>query len=216
MLSTVLVLVDFFFYVFATVLILSALAVVCVRNSVISVLSLIVSFFSAAALFILLNAEYIAFSLIIVYVGAVAVLFLFVVMFIGLPPEKQVFWKKSKLIWLMLATLIIGELCLIFFTRNNCCVHDDLSVFSMSAIKAESNLHAIAQLLYTHYFLAFQLSGVVLLISMIGAIVLVYEKSNRLKKQNVGSQLMRNKENSLSLIKVLPKTKRNNDDHNND
>ena len=208
-------LVDIFFYLFATALILSALAVVCVKNPVISVLSLIVCFFNAAALFILLNAEYLAFSLIIVYVGAVAVLFLFVVMFIGLPAQKQAGWGKTKLIWFTLATIILAELFFIFFTRNNCCVHDDLSVFSMSAIKTETNLQAIAQLLYTHYFLAFQLSGVVLLVAMIGTIVLVYEKSTRLKKQNISSQLLRSKENSLSIIKIVPKTKRDINDHDN-
>jgi NADH-quinone oxidoreductase subunit J len=209
------VLVDIFFYLFATALIFSALAVVCVKNPVISVLSLIVSFFTAAALFILLNAEYLAFSLIIVYVGAVAVLFLFVVMFIGLPPQQQVRRGKTKFMWFTLAATILAELCFIFFTRSNCCVHDDLSVFSMSAIKTETNLQAIAQLLYTHYFLAFQLSGIVLLVAMIGSIVLVYEKSTRLKKQNVSAQLLRTKENSLNVIKVLPKSKRDsNDQHN--
>lgn len=208
-------LVDIFFYLFAIALILSALAVVCVKSPVVSVLSLIVAFFNAASLFIILNAEYLAFSLIIVYVGAVAVLFLFVVMFIGIPQEKKKHWKKSKVIWFSLAAIILLELFLIFFTKKNCCVHDDLSVFSMSAIKAETNIHAIAQLLYTHYFLAFQLSGIVLLLAMIGTIVLVYEKSNRLKKQNVTSQLLRKKKDTLGIIKILPKTKRGNDDYNN-
>ena len=87
-------------------------------------------------------------------------------------------------------------------------MHDDLSIFSMSAIKADSNIHALGQLLYTHYFLAFELSGLVLFVAMIGAVILVHRKTNFGKKQNVRTQLFRSKKETLEIVKVVPSTKR--------
>lgn len=200
--------IDSFFYFFSCILIIASVCVVYIKNPVVSVLSLIVCFFNAAAIFILLNAEYLAFTLVIVYVGAVAVLFLFVVMLLAVKNEKNSFIQSHKKVLFCMAFLLLGELLFVFVTKNNCCVHDDLSIFSMSSIEAETNIHALAQLLYTHYFLAFQLSGIVLLIAMIGAIVLVYEKTNSFLRQNIRAQLMRTKQDTLEIVKVKPKTKR--------
>ena len=182
--------------------------VVSVKNPIVSILLLIVCFFNAAGLFILLDAEYLAFSLIVVYVGAVAVLFLFVVMLLPIGEKFKNVQKKYRNIYVALGLLILFELFLLFSTKNTCCVHDDLSIFSMSAIKADSNIHALGQLLYTHYFLAFELSGLVLFVAMIGAVILIHRKTNFGKKQNVRTQLFRSKKETLEIVKVVPSTKR--------
>ncbi|CAO4846236.1 MAG: NADH-quinone oxidoreductase subunit J [Holosporales bacterium] len=194
---------DLLFYGFSFALLMAALFVVFAKNPIVSVLSLILAFFYAAGLFILLEAEYLAFSLIIVYVGAVAVLFLFSVMLLNI--QKELIKKdrlKNKKMYIVLALLLIIEMIALFVNKAGIFVHDDLSIFSMDGMKNLSNLHAIGALLYTHHFLAFQLSGIVLLIAMISAIVLVHENKSQRRRQNVRNQLQRTKENSLEIVKV--------------
>lgn len=194
---------DLLFYGFSFALCVASLFVVFAKNPVVSVLSLILAFFYAAGLFILLQAEYLAFSLIIVYVGAVAVLFLFVVMLVNVQKEsaKVIFSNNRKSFWFLFALLLI-EVIVLFANKTDVFIHDDLSIFSMEAMKNISNLHAIGALLYTHHFLAFQLSGFVLLVAMISAIVLVHEKKSDRRRQNIRDQLMRTKENSLEIVSV--------------
>ncbi len=174
-------------------------------HPVFSVLALIFCFFNAAGIFLLLNAEYIAFSLMIVYIGAVAVLFLFVVMLIDI---KNMSFKESfkgcKKSFFLLFALLLSEMLSILLIHKISLQQDDLSIFSTSTIKATTNTHALGELLYSYHFLAFELSGIALLIAMIGAIVLVHEKNNRLKRQDIRSQLLRSKHNSLEIVKVKP------------
>lgn len=194
---------DILFYGFSFALLMSALFVVFAKNPVVSVLSLILAFFYAAGLFILLQAEYLAFTLVIVYVGAVAVLFLFAVMLLNIQKESlKSNLMKNKKTYVFLGLLLMFEVVALFVNKAGVLVHDDLSIFSMDAMKNLSNLHAIGALLYTHHFLAFQLSGVVLLIAMISAIVLVHENKSQRRRQNVRNQLLRTKENSLDIVKV--------------
>ncbi|CAO5680680.1 MAG: NADH-quinone oxidoreductase subunit J [Holosporales bacterium] len=194
---------DLLFYGFSFALLMAALFVIFAKNPIVSVLSLILAFFYAAGLFILLEAEYLAFSLIIVYVGAVAVLFLFAVMLLNI--QKELTKKdnlKNKKMYIFLALLLTIEMVALFVNKAGIFVHDDLSIFSMDGMKNLSNLHAIGALLYTHHFLAFQLSGIVLLIAMISAIVLVHENKSQRRRQNVKNQLQRTKENSLEIVSV--------------
>lgn len=192
------------FYVFATALIFSASGVVFIRNPLYCVLCLIVAFFNSAALFLLAGAEFLALILVIVYVGAVAVLFLFVVMMLDISEENS---EKRSLSSYIKAT---GFLAFVFALEMGFTAYqwwhstkvNDLTAFS-SSLKT-SNTHALGELLYTHYFYVFQMAGLILLVAMIGAIVLTLhpQKKQQVKKQNISEQLKRNKENSLKLVKV--------------
>ena len=190
---------------FAIAILASAFVVITASNPVTAVLSLILTFFYTGGLFVLLEAEFIAFSLIIVYVGAVAVLFLFVVMLINIKKESfSLLFSKYKTPVIFVGIFILIEMCTLLLLQKHHVIADDLSIFSMRCVKTGSNIHAIGELLYTHYFLAFQLSGLILLIAMISAIVLVHEKRTDRRRQNVKQQLMRSKHNSLEVISVSP------------
>lgn len=192
------------FYMFATALILSASGVVFMRNPLYCVLCLIVAFFNAAGLFLLTGAEFIALILVIVYVGAVAVLFLFVVMMLDITKENNV--KKPLSSYLKvtgaLAFVFALELGFTSYQWWHSTKINDLSAFS-SSLKT-SNTHALGELLYTHYFYVFQIAGIILLVAMIGAIVLTLHpnKKHQTKKQNISEQLKQNKENRLKIVKV--------------
>ena len=191
------------FYVFAFVVMASAAMVVVSRNPVYSVLFLILAFFNAAALFVLIGAEFIAMILVIVYVGAVAVLFLFVVMMldINLTELREGFLKYlpiGALIGLVLLAEILLGLGVIGSTPTS------LGTLGKAGpqVLAIDNTRAIGRVLYTQYFYLFQVAGVVLLVAMIGAIVLTLRTRPGVRRQRISEQLYRPKDDAVTVVKV--------------
>ena len=194
----------FFFYFFSIVAIFSALMVIVSRNTVNSVFFLILDFISVGCLFIMVGAEFLGMILLIVYVGAVAVLFLFVVMMLNVAQQKQSWFigRKSTHIpsGLIVAILIFLELLVVIGGWK----YKDNIMNSSSLVISEnfSNTHQLGKVMYTDYILYFQLSGIILLLSMIGAIILTYRKRENLKKQSYFSQISRSRETSVELKNV--------------
>jgi NADH-quinone oxidoreductase subunit J len=183
------------FYLFSTVLLASAVMVVTSRNPVHAVLFLILCFFNAAGLFVLMGAEFIAFILIIVYVGAVAVLFLFVVMMLDIN-------FRYLLVGVAIGLVLLAQLALI---ANAWIVSPDtLGVHPITNAAGVDNTRAIGRLLYTVYFYPFQVSGLILLVAMIGAIVLTQRDRRDARRQNVSQQLNRSIGDTLDIRKVSP------------
>lgn len=191
------------FYAFAAVLIAAAAMVVLARNPVHAVLFLILAFFNAAALFLLAGAEFLAMILVIVYVGAVAVLFLFVVMMLDVNfTELRKGFVRYLPIGAVVGIVLAAELLFI------------ASVWSLSPeaprLLAEptppglDNTTALGRVLYTDYFFLFQASGVILLIAMIGAIVLTLRDRPGVKRQDVGAQTARRPQETLAMVKMRP------------
>ncbi|MCW5737556.1 MAG: NADH-quinone oxidoreductase subunit J [Enhydrobacter sp.] len=192
------------FYVFAAVTVASGTMVVVSRNPVYSVLFLILAFFNAAALFVLIGAEFIAMILVIVYVGAVAVLFLFVVMMLDINMSKL---KEGFLDYLPIGAMIGAALLAeILFGLGvwGSGASDTVQAFNSAGIPpaAIDNTRAIGQVLYTQYFYLFQVSGLVLLVAMIGAIVLTLRNRPGVRRQRVSDQLYRSKEETMTVVKV--------------
>ena len=191
------------FYVFAFVVMASAAMVVVSRNPVYSVLFLILAFFNAAALFVLIGAEFIAMILIIVYVGAVAVLFLFVVMMldINLTELREGFLKYlpvGALIGLVLLAEILLGLGVIGSATTSLAGLDKAT----PQVIAVDNTRAIVRVLYTQYFYLFQVAGLVLLVAMIGAIVLTLRTRPGVRRQRISEQLYRPKDDAVTVVKV--------------
>lgn len=191
------------FYIFAGLTVLSGLMVISSRNPVHSVFFLILAFFNAAGLFVLLGAEYIAMTLVIVYVGAVAVLFLFVVMMLNVNfAEMRASFMKNLSLGASVAAVIFAEFIFIF--------HSSLSgknalapVRTVIEPSAEtSNTMAIGNSLYTAYAYPFQMAGIILLIAMIGAIVLTKRERFGVRKQNIAKQLARTKATGVEIVSV--------------
>jgi NADH-quinone oxidoreductase subunit J len=187
-----------FFYIVAILTVIAALFVVAARNPVHSVLALIFCFFNAAALFILIGAEYIAMTLVIVYVGAVAVLFLFVVMMldIRIASRKGFFWRIVPAGLLMSAAIIFN----LFFAYYNSIGSFPETIDSKTASQL-TNTEKIGMVLYTDYFLAFQLSGLVLLVAMVGAITLTL-RHKQVKRQSIYKQLKTNRKEAVHTVSV--------------
>ena len=191
------------FYVFAFVVMASAAMVVVSRNPVYSVLFLILAFFNAAALFLLIGAEFIAMILIIVYVGAVAVLFLFVVMMLDINLAKL---REGFLKYLPVGVMI--GLVLFFEILFGLGVLGGNSATLAGVGKAApqvlgiDNTRAIGRVLYTQYFYLFQVAGLVLLVAMIGAIVLTLRRRPGLRRQRISEQLYRSKDETIAVVKV--------------
>lgn len=192
-----------FFYLFAGVTVASAFMVIAARNPVHSVFFLILAFVNAAGLLILMGAEFLAMILVVVYVGAVAVLFLFVVMMLDV--------NFTELRQGFLNYLPIGALVGIVFLIELLLVVGSWAIgpgvpHSITAPipEAVSNTAALGQLLYTRYVYFFQAAGVVLLVAMIGAIVLTLRHKPHARRQNVGKQLSRSKETQLEIRHVRP------------
>ena len=191
------------FYVFATVTVLSAFMVVSSRNPVHSVLFLILTFFNSAALFVLMGAEFLAMVLVVVYVGAVAVLFLFVVMMLDIDFAQL---RKGFLTYLPIGAFVglvlAGELILIagYWTISP----DAASHARTPAPAGMTNTEALGRVLYTNYVHVFQIAGMILLVAMIGAIVLTLRQREGVRRQNVGAQLARTREQAVELRKVRP------------
>ena len=193
-----------FFYFFSIIAIFSALMVIASRNTVHTVFFLILDFISVGCLFIMIGAEFLGMILLIVYVGAVAVLFLFVVMMLNVAEQKQSWFigKKSTHIpsGLIVSVLIFLELLVV---TGGWKYKDNIkSSSSLSIDKGLSNTHQIGNVMYTDYILYFQLCGVILLLSMIGAILLTYRKRDGVKKQSYFNQISREPSTSVELKEV--------------
>ncbi len=193
------------FYIFATVAVGAGVMVISARNPVHSVLFLILAFFNAAGLFVLLGAEFIAMILVIVYVCAVAVLFLFVVMMldINFVELRQGFLQYLPIGGLIGVVLLIE---LVFILASWTIAPDTASKLAAPApaVTEVTNTEAIGRILYTDYVYLFQAAGIILLVAMIGAIVLTLRSREGVKKQRIASQLDRRREQTVELKKVQP------------
>ena len=194
-----------FFYLFAAVLLVSALMVVGARNPVHSVLFLILAFFNAAALFVLLGAEFLAMLLVVVYVGAVAVLFLFIVMMLDVDfVELRAGFLQYMPIGLVVGVVLLAELLIAI---GGWAVTPDLAANlgePMPDIAQVSNIEAIGGLLYTKYIFYFHTAALILFVAMIGAIVLTLHHRKDIQRQNIERQVARNVENSIEIVEVEP------------
>ena len=194
-----------FFYVFSLIAIISAIMVTVSKNTVHSVFFLILDFISISCLFIMIGAEFLCMILLIVYVGAVAVLFLFVVMMLNVAQQKNQ-WLLSEdssghiPIGLIISALIFFELIIVIggwkykpdlFNSNNLNTSSELS-----------NTHSLGQILYTDYIHVFQISGMILLIAMIGAIVLTFRQREGVKKQSYINQISRERSEGVEVLDV--------------
>jgi NADH-quinone oxidoreductase subunit J len=188
---------DIVFYLFATITVMAALGVVSVKNQVHSVLFLVLTFFTTAALFVLLGAEFLAAILIMVYMGAVAILFLFVVMMLDVEFAAL---KKQAAEYLPLGIgigLVIFFELVIIITQ----VHVDHEAVAAAASEVPNTLE-IGRVLYTKYLLPFEIASVILLVALVGAIVLTYRDRKLSKRQNIPKQLARTREQAVELKKV--------------
>jgi len=196
---------DITFYAFSTVLVAAALLVVLARNPVHSVLWLILSFLSAAGLFVLLGAEFVAMLLIIVYVGAVAVLFLFVVMMLDVDfAEFKAGMAQYMPLALLIGVVLLIQLGLAYGTWAFSDGIDTRLGNPTPAIDQMHNTKALGMILYDHYLLVFQLAGLVLLVAMVGAIVLTLRHRVDVKRQNVLAQMYRDPAKAMELKDVKP------------
>jgi NADH-quinone oxidoreductase subunit J len=190
------------FYLFSAVLIASAVMVIAGRNPVHSVLFLILAFFNAAALFVLLGAEFLAMILVIVYVGAVAVLFLFVVMMLDVDFAEL---KRGTLQYIPISLLIGGILMveLVFFVAAQWHLAGAHALANTNPAHL-TNTEALGRILYTDYIYYFQIAGLILLVAMIGAIVLTLRQRPGVRKQSIRTQVRRDPAQAMHLVDVKP------------
>jgi NADH-quinone oxidoreductase subunit J len=189
------------FYLFGTVLVASAVMVVASRNPVHSVLFLILAFFNAAGLFVLLGAEFVAMILVIVYVGAVAVLFLFVVMMLDINFRELRSGINSLMpLGVFLGVVLLVELVFLLF-GDWVAPAGKMAAAPVPAPHV-SNTRALGQLLYTHYLYVFQAAGLILLVAMIGAIVLTHRRRTGVHRQRIGDQVGRRRDDVLAIKQV--------------
>jgi NADH-quinone oxidoreductase subunit J len=195
----------FAFYLFAFTGVLAGILVVFARNPVHSVLWLILAFFAAAGLFVLMGAEFVAMLMLIVYVGAVAVLFLFVVMMLDVDFAEL----RSKLaqflpVGMLIAVVLLVQLGFAFggWEATDAALAQRAAV--TPAPEAVHNTAALGNLLYTRYVLLFQLAGLILLVAMIGAIVLTLRRRAGVKKQSVIAQMYRDPKTAVDLVDIKP------------
>jgi len=195
---------DAFFYLFAVLAVGSGAMVIMARNPVHAVLFLILAFFNAAGLFVLLGAEFLAMLLVIVYVGAVAVLFLFVVMMLDVDfAELRAGFVKNAPLGLIIAGVLLAELIMVLGFR----LAQPATLAKMAApIPAASsnigNTEALGRILYTQYAYYFEAAGLILLVAMIGAIVLTLRHKEGVKRQSIGRQVARGPETAMEVVKV--------------
>ena len=193
------------FYIFATVAVGAGVMVISARNPVHSVLFLLLAFFNAAGLFVLLGAEFIAMILVIVYVGAVAVLFLFVVMMLDINfVELRQGFLQYLPIGGLIGVVLLVELAFIFTSWTLAPAEATKITAPIPPMTEVTNTVAIGRILYTDYIYLFQASGIILLVAMIGAIVLTLRSREGVKKQHIASQLDRRREQTIELKKVRP------------
>jgi NADH-quinone oxidoreductase subunit J len=192
-----------FFYLFAGLCVASAVMVIAAKNPVHSVLYLILAFVNAAGLFVLLGAEFLAMILIVVYVGAVAVLFLFVVMMLDVDfaELRQGFLNYMPIGIVIGGVLFFELLSVVFFWVINPNVPSAITAPIPTGI---TNTEALGRVLYTQYVYYFQAAGVVLLVAMVGAIVLTLRHKPHVKRQNIANQVARTKETAIEVRQVQP------------
>ena len=192
-----------FFYIFSFVAIFSAIMVTVSKNTVHSVFFLILDFISISCLFIMIGAEFLGMIMLIVYVGAVAVLFLFVVMMLNVAEQKQSWFigKKSTHIptGLIVSVLILLELLVVVGGWK---YKEEVMSSSTLILSEISNTHQLGLVMYTEYILYFQLAGIVLLLAMIGAILLTFRERIGVKKQSYINQISRTPSTAIELIEV--------------
>ncbi|MEW5687584.1 MAG: NADH-quinone oxidoreductase subunit J [Pseudomonadota bacterium] len=195
------------FYVMAAVTVAAGFCVVSARNPVHSVLWLILAFFSAAGLFVLMGAEFLAMLLVVVYVGAVAVLFLFVVMMLDVDfaSLRQGFARYMPL-GLLIAVFLAAEMVLVASTvaTKGAAAHNDTPMASGVGAADVPNAEAIGRVLYTDYIYFFQASGLVLLVAMIGAIVLTLRHKPGVRRQIMMDQVLRTSKNGMKIANLKP------------
>jgi len=195
----------FFFYTFSLIAIISSLMVIASKNTVHSVFFLILDFITISCLFIMIGAEFLGMIMLIVYVGAVAVLFLFVVMMLNVAQQKKQWFEATSgyshmPIGLIIGVVIFFELIIVVGGWKH--KPDLLSAKLINFDQNVTNTHLIGNILYTDYIHLFQLSGMILLVAMIGAIVLTFRKRTGIKRQSYIRQISREKIESVSLIDV--------------
>ncbi len=195
-----------FFYIFSIIAILSAIMVTVSKNTVHSVFFLILDFISISCLFIMIGAEFVGMIMLIVYVGAVAVLFLFVVMMLNVSLQKNEWFAAERgsshiPVGIIVSIIIFFELIIVVggwkFKPN---LNPDS--LDLDFISEKTNTHSIGEVLYTDYIHLFQLSGMILLVAMIGAIVLTFRKRSGIKKQSYFKQVSRERSDGVELIDV--------------
>ena len=195
-----------FFYIFSIIAILSAIMVTVSKNTVHSVFFLILDFISISCLFIMIGAEFVGMIMLIVYVGAVAVLFLFVVMMLNVSLQKNEWFVAERgsshiPVGIIVSIIIFFELIIVVggwkFKPN---LNPDS--LDLNFISEKTNTHSIGEVLYTDYIHLFQLSGMILLVAMIGAIVLTFRKRSGIKKQSYFKQVSRERSEGVELIDV--------------
>ncbi len=194
------------FYVFSFIMLGAAVAVISVRNPVYAALFLVLAFFSAAAIWMLLEVEFLAIVLILVYVGAVMVLFLFVVMMldINVEPLRAGFMKYLP-VGLLVAALMAVEFLLVLWTKGRF----DTNAFPLPAPHPAdySNTKAVGEWLFTHHLLAFEVAGVVLLVAIIAAVALTLRKRTGSHRQNPSMQVRVRKDERVRLVKMKPESR---------
>ena len=194
-----------FFYFFSSIAVFAATMVTISRNTVNSVFFLILVFISVSLLFIMIGAEFLGMIMLIVYVGAVAVLFLFVVMMLNI--TEQITKKSSRKGFIN--NISVGSIAgLIIFLELIVVIGGWKYKGSFISLSSEnfnlniSNTHALGQVIYTDFILLFQISGIILLVAMIGAITLTFKKKENIKRQSYFKQIQREKESAVSLVEV--------------
>ena len=197
-----------FFYIFAFIAISSAIMVTASKNTVHSVLFLILDFITISCLFIMIGAEFLGMIMLIVYVGAVAVLFLFVVMMLNVAQQRKEWFISSESsrhipVGVLISIIIFFELTVVIGGWKF--KPDIVSSMSLSLNTNITNTHSIGNILYTDYIHLFQLSGMILLVAMIGAIVLTFRERSGLKRQSYFAQISRERSDSVKLMDVPSK-----------
>ena len=194
-----------FFYVFSVIAVVSAIMVTVSKNTVHSVFFLILDFISISCLFIMIGAEFLGMIMLIVYVGAVAVLFLFVVMMLNVAQQKNQWFLSEESsghipIGLIISTVIFFELIIVIGGWKY--KPDLLELNNIQVSNETSNTHSLGAVLYTDYIHIFQLSGMILLVAMVGAIVLTFRQRSGVKKQSYFKQISRERSEGVDLVEV--------------
>jgi NADH-quinone oxidoreductase subunit J len=194
-----------FFYIFSSVAIISAIMVTVSKNTVHSVFFLILDFISISCLFIMIGAEFLGMIMLIVYVGAVAVLFLFVVMMLNVAQQKNQWFLSEESsghipVGLIISTIIFFELIIVIGGwKYKPELFDKIKTSSAETV---SNTHSLGQILYTDYIHVFQISGMILLVAMIGAIVLTFRQREGVKRQDYIKQISRERSEGVQVLDV--------------
>ena len=194
-----------FFYLFSFIAIISAIMVTVARNTVHSVFFLILDFISISCLFIMIGAEFLGMIMLIVYVGAVAVLFLFVVMMLNVAQQKNQWFASTKSsshipVGLLVSLIIFFELIIVVGGWKY--KPDILNSSTITISETTTNTHSLGNVLYTDYIHLFQLSGMILLVAMIGAIVLTFRERSGLKRQSYFKQISRERKDGVEVVDV--------------